>query len=232
VNVDYIVVGAGSAGAVVAARLSEDPSVSVLLIEAGGSGRHQNVQVPAAFAKQFTTAHDWNYQTEPEPWLDNRSIYHPRGKMLGGSSGQNAMIYIRGNRADYDGWAAKGATGWSYDDVLPYFKKSERNSRGASAFHGADGPLYIEDPRDPNPLSRSFVEAMVAAGIPANDDFNGDDQLGAGLYQVTQHRGQRWNTADGYVKPARKRPNFAVWTDTLVHRVVIENGHATGVLVA
>jgi choline dehydrogenase-like flavoprotein len=231
VNVDYIVVGAGSAGAVVAARLSEDPSVSVLLIEAGGAGRHLNIQVPAAFAKQFTTQHDWNYQTEPEPWLDNRSIYHPRGKMLGGSSGQNAMIYIRGNRADYDGWAANGAAGWSYDDVLPHFKKSERNSRGANAFHGADGPLYIEDPRDPNPLSRAFVDAMVAAGIPANDDFNGADQLGAGLYQVTQRRGQRWNTADGYVKPARKRPNFTVWTDTLVHRVVIEDGRATGVLV-
>lgn len=228
---DYIVVGAGSAGAVVAGRLSEESAVSVLLIEAGDSGRDLNVRVPAAFPKQFTTKHDWNYQTEPEPWLDNRAIYHPRGKMLGGSSGQNAMIYIRGNRADYDGWAAKGATGWSYDDVLPYFKKSEHNSRGASAFHGNDGPLYIEDPRDPNPLSHAFVDAMVASGLPVNDDFNGADQLGAGLYQVSQHRGRRWNTADGYVTPARKRPNFTVWTDTLVHRVVIEDGRATGVVV-
>jgi choline dehydrogenase-like flavoprotein len=231
VNVDYIVVGAGSAGAVVAGRLSEDPATTVLLLEAGDRGRHLNVQVPAAFPKQFRTKHDWNYETEPEPWLDDRVVYHPRGKMLGGSSGQNAMIYIRGNRADYDGWAAKGATGWSYDEVLPLFKKSERNSRGASAFHGADGPLYIEDPRDPNELSHTFVEAMIAAGLPANDDFNGTDQLGAGLYQVTQHRGKRWNTADGYVTPARKRPNFSVWTDTLVHRVVIENGRATGVVV-
>lgn len=228
---DYIVVGAGSAGAVVAARLSEEPAVSVLLIEAGDNGRHLNVQVPAAFPKQFNTKHDWNYTTEPEPWLDNRAIYHPRGKMLGGSSGQNAMIYIRGNRADYDGWAANGATGWSYDDVLPYFKKSEKNSRGASTFHGDDGPLYIEDPRDPNPLSQAFVDAMVASGLPANDDFNGADQVGAGHYQVTQHRGRRWNTADGYVTPARKRPNFTVWTDTLVHRVTIEGGRATGVVV-
>jgi len=231
VSFDYIVVGAGSAGAVVAGRLSEDPSVSVLLIEAGDSGRHLNVQVPAAFPKQFRTKHDWDYETEPEAWLDNRTIYHPRGKMLGGSSGQNAMIYIRGNRADYDGWAANGAAGWSYDEVLPYFKKAERNSRGASAFHGADGPLYIEDARDPNELSHTLVEGMIAAGHPANDDFNGADQVGVGMYQVTQHRGKRWNTADGYVMPARKRPNFTVWTDSTVHRVTLEGGRATGVVI-
>ena len=228
---DYIVVGAGSAGAVVAARLSEQPDTKVLLVESGGSGKHLNVQVPAAFAKQFTTEHDWNYRTEPEPHLGGREIYHPRGKMLGGSSGQNAMIYIRGNRSDYDGWADDGAKGWSYDEVLPYFKKSEANSRGGDRFHGTDGPLHIEDPRSPNALSQTIVDAMVAAGIPRNDDFNGADQVGAGLYQVTQHRGRRWTTADGYLTPARKRPNLTVWTGATVHRVRIENGHAVGVVV-
>ena len=226
---DYIVVGAGSAGAVVAARLSEQPGVTVLLIEAGGKGRHLNIQVPAAFSKQFTTKHDWNYRTEPEPHLDGRSIYHPRGKMLGGSSGQNAMIYIRGHRSDYDGWADGGATGWSYDEVLPVFKRSEANGRGADRFHGSNGPLYIEDPRSPNDLSRRLVDAMVATGIAPNNDFNGAEQLGAGLYQVSQHRGRRWTTADGYLAPARKRTNLTVWTDATVSRVLIEGGRATGV---
>lgn len=226
---DYIIVGAGSAGAVVASRLSENPAARVLLIEAGGSGKHLNIQIPAAFAKQFTTKHDWNYRTEPEPHLDGRSIYHPRGKMLGGCSGQNAMIYIRGNKSDYDGWAAGGATGWSYDEVLPYFRKSERNSRGANAFHGVDGPQYIEDPRSPNPLSDKIVEAMVSAGIPRNQDFNGAEQVGAGLYQVTQHRGRRWTTNDGYLAKQSKRPNLTVWTESTVHRVRIESGRAAGV---
>jgi choline dehydrogenase len=226
---DYIVVGAGSAGAVVASRLSEDSATQVLLIEAGGSGRHLNIQIPAAFAKQFRTKHDWEFQTEPEPHLGGRSLYHPRGKMLGGSSGQNAMIYIRGHRSDYDNWAKNGATGWSYDEVLPLFKRSERNSRGASEYHGAEGPLYIEDPRSPNPLSESLVEAMVATGIPRTGDFNGAEQLGAGLYQLTQHRGQRWTTSDGYLRPARKRPNLTVLTDSHVLRLCIENGRAVGV---
>jgi choline dehydrogenase-like flavoprotein len=230
-NYDYVVVGAGSAGAVVAGRLSEEPDVRVLLIEAGGKGRHLNIQVPAAFSKQFKTRHDWHYSTEPEPFLDGRSVYHPRGKMLGGCSGQNAMIYIRGNRADYDGWAAEGARGWSYDEVLPYFKRAEANGRGADRFHGADGPLHIEDPRSPNDLSRRMVDAMVATGMPRNDDFNGAQQLGAGLYQVTQRRGRRWTTADGYVSPARKRPNLTVWTDATVHRVQVEDGRAVGVQV-
>lgn len=229
---DYIVIGAGSAGAVIAGRLSEAPSTSVLLVEAGGSGRHLNIQIPAAFSKQFRTKHDWQFETEPEPHLGGRSLYHPRGKMLGGSSGQNAMIYIRGHRSDYDGWAANGATGWSYDEVLPLFKRSERNSRGANEHHGADGPLYVEDPRSPNPLSERLVEAMVATGIPRTDDFNGAEQLGAGLYQLTQHRGQRWTTADGYLRPARKRPNLTVLTDTHALRLRIEDGRAVGVDVA
>ena len=229
---DYIVVGAGSAGAVVAGRLSEDASSSVLLVEAGGSGRHMNIQIPAAFAKQFRTKHDWEYYTEPEPHLHGRSLYHPRGRFLGGCSGQNAMIYIRGNRADYDSWAGGGATGWSYDEVLPLFKRSEHNSRGASKYHGATGPQYIEDPRSPNDLSKRLVSAVEATGIPANDDFNGAEQVGTGLYQLTQHRGRRWTTADGFLTPARKRPNLTVATDTHVLRVRIENGRATGIEVS
>ncbi|MFD1814968.1 GMC family oxidoreductase [Rhodococcus gannanensis] len=228
---DYIVVGAGSAGAVVAARLSENPDVHVLLLEAGGKGRHPNIQIPAAFAKQFTTGHDWNYRTEPEPHLFGREIYHPRGRMLGGCSGQNAMIYIRGNRSDYDAWADGGAKGWSYDEVLPYFTKAEANSRGGDRFHGADGPLHVEDPRSPNELSRTIVDAMTATGIPLNDDFNGAEQVGAGLYQVTQHRGRRWTTNDGYLMPARKRPNLTVWTGATVHRIQIDNGRAVGIVV-
>lgn len=228
-NYDYIVVGAGSAGAVVASRLSEDSDVSVLLIEAGDKGKHLNIQVPAAFSKQFTTKHDWNYHTEPEPHLNGRTIYHPRGKMLGGCSGQNAMIYIRGHRHDYDSWADDGAKGWSYDEVLPYFKRAEKNSRGADRYHGVDGPLFIEDPRSPNELSSRLVEAMIASGIPRNADFNGAEQVGAGLYQVTQHRGRRWTTADGYLTPARKRPNLTVWTGATVHRLTSDAGRVVGV---
>lgn len=226
---DYIVVGAGSAGAVVAGRLSEDSSARVLLIEAGGSHRHLNVQMPAAFPKQFKSALDWELYTEPEPFLEGRSLFHPRAKMLGGCSAMNAMIYIRGNRADFDAWAKDGATGWSYDEVLPLFRRSEANARGESIYHGGSGPLHIEDPRSPNTLSRAIVEAMVAIGLERNGDFNGAEQVGAGLYQVSQRRGRRWTTADGYVTPARRRPNFTVLTDTHVLRVRIERGRAVGV---
>ena len=226
---DYIVVGAGSAGAVVANRLSEDASARVLLIEAGGSHRHLSVQMPAAFPKQFKTALDWELYTEPEPFLQGRSLYHPRAKMLGGCSAMNAMIYIRGNRADFDSWSKDGATGWSYDEVLPLFRRSEANSRGESTYHGGSGPLHIEDPRSPNQLSRAMVEALAATGFERNDDFNGAEQLGAGLYQVSQRRGRRWTTADGYVTPARRRPNFTVLTDTHVLGIRISKGRAVGV---
>ena len=224
---DYIVVGAGSAGAVVASRLSEDASVRVLLIEAGGSHRHLNVQMPAAWSKQFKTARDWEFYTEPEPFLGGRSLYHPRAKMLGGCSSMNAMVYIRGNRDDYDSWAKEGATGWSYDEVLPYFRRAENNSRGESTYHGDSGPLHIEDPRSPNDLSRSIVEAMVATGIERNDDFNGAEQEGAGFYQVSQRRGRRWTTADGYL--SGRRPNLTVLTETHVLGVRISHGRAVGV---
>ena len=225
---DYIVVGAGSAGAVVANRLSESPDVSVLLVEAGGSHRHMSVQVPAAFSKQFKSKRDWQYYTEPEPYLGGRRIYMPRGKMLGGCSAQNAMIYIRGSRHDYDDWAANGATGWSYDEVLPLFRRSEDNSRGESEYHGVGGPLHVQDPRSPNELSQAIVESIAATGLDRNDDFNGPEQLGTGLYQLSQKRGQRWTTADGYVRPAAKRPNFTVWTNAHVLRIPIEGGRATG----
>jgi choline dehydrogenase-like flavoprotein len=226
---DYIVVGAGSAGAVVAARLSESAGNTVLLIEAGSSHRHMNVRVPAAFSKQFKTKLDWAYYSEPEQYLDGRRIFMPRAKMLGGCSSMNAMIYIRGNKADYDSWAKGGATGWSYADVLPLFRKSENNSRGADDYHGGSGPLHVQDLRSPNELSLKLVTAIAATGLEANDDFNGTEQVGTGLYQVTQRRGMRWTTADGYINPARRRSNFHVLTNTQVLRVRIQNGAAVGV---
>ena len=226
---DYIVVGAGSAGAVVASRLSEDASVRVLLIEAGGSHRHLKVQMPAAFPKQFKTTLDWEFYTEPEPFLGGRSLYHPRAKMLGGCSSMNAMVYIRGNRDDYDSWAKEGAAGWSYDEVLPLFRRAEANSRGESTYHGGSGPLHVQDLRSPNDLSHSIVESRVAIGIERNDDFNGAEQVGAGFYQVSQQRGRRWTTADGYLTPARRRPNLTVLTDTHVLGVSISQGRAVGV---
>lgn len=226
---DYIVIGAGSAGAVVAGRLSEDPSNRVLLLEAGGSNRHMSVQTPVAFAKQFKTELDWEFYTEPEPNLYGRSLYHPRARMLGGCSSMNAMIYMRGNQSDFDGWAKGGATGWSYDEVLPLFKRTENNARGGSEYHGVGGPMYVEELRSPNPVSEKILEAMVATGIPATRDFNGPDQVGAGLPQTTIHNGKRWSTAEAFVAPAKKRANFTLMTNAHVERVRIEGGRAVGV---
>ncbi|WP_183092945.1 GMC family oxidoreductase [Nocardioides stalactiti] len=228
-NFDYIVVGAGSAGAVLAGRLSEDPNRKVLLVEAGARRKPLNVRIPAAFASQFKTKIDWAVHTEPEPHLDGRIIYHPRAKLVGGCSAMNAMIYIRGNAEDYDGWAKDGATGWSYDEVLPLFKRSECNSRGASTFHGADGPLHIEDPRNPNPLDEALLEGMVATGLARNPDFNGASQEGVGYYQVTHRKGERWTTADGYVRPAAKRANFTILAGAHVLGVRVRDGRAVGI---
>ena len=226
---DYIIVGAGSAGCVLANRLSEDPQTSVLLLEAGGNDNEQKIHIPAAFSQLFRTPYDWEYYTEEEPEMANRKMYWPRGKVLGGSSSINAMIYIRGHRHDYDSWRDAGNEGWGYTDVLPYFKKAENQERGPDEYHGSGGPLNVADMRYVNPLSRAFVAACIEAGIPANNDFNGAANEGAGVFQTTQKNGARWSTVNAYLKPALKRPNLTLRPQTQVARVVIENGHASGV---
>jgi len=182
---DIVIAGAGSAGCVLAHRLSQTREREVCLLEAGGTDEHALVRVPLAFSRLFRTERDWALQSEPEPHLHGRSLYIPRGRMLGGSSSLNAMIYIRGRQRDYDGWAARGCPGWSWADVLPFFVRAEANARLGGALHGRGGPLVVEDPRSPSAISRAFVDAAVALGHPRNDDFNGQTQLGAGLYQLT-----------------------------------------------
>ncbi|MEU0404510.1 GMC family oxidoreductase N-terminal domain-containing protein, partial [Streptomyces sp. NPDC006197] len=226
---DYVIVGAGSAGCVLAARLSEDPDVRVALIEAGGPDTAQEIHVPAAFPQLFKSALDWDLDSDPEPGIGGRRAYLPRGKVFGGCSSINAMIYIRGSRADYDGWAAAGATGWSYDEVLPYFKRAEDNECGEDAFHGTGGPLTVSDGRSGHPLSSAFVQAAQQAGYKANDDFNGEDQFGVGRYQVTQRGGLRCSAAVAYLHPALGRPNLTVLSSAHARRVVVEDGRATGV---
>jgi choline dehydrogenase len=226
---DYVVVGAGSAGCVIAARLSEDPSVRVLLLEAGDRDSAREIAVPAAFSTLFRSRWDWDLATEPEPGCQDREMYWPRGKVLGGCSSTNAMIYIRGAQADYDGWRDAGCDGWGFDDVLPYFRRSEDNARGASPWHGADGPLRVEDLRCPSPLSADFVDAGVEAGLLRNDDFNGERQDGVGMYQVTQKRGARWSTASAFLRPALRRPNLEIRTLAHATRVILEGGRASGV---
>jgi choline dehydrogenase len=226
----HVVVGAGSAGAALAARLTEDPTVSVLLLEAGGPADADEINIPAAFPNLFKTRWDWNYQTTEQKQLEGRRAYWPRMKALGGCSSMNAMIYIRGNRADFDTWRdAYGATGWGYDDVLPYFVRSEGNTRLGGPYHGQDGPLHVEDRRYTHPLTTAWVESAVAAGFKPTDDFNGAEQEGAGLYQVTCRKGRRWSTAKAYLEPAAGRPNLTVRTGALVERVVVEGGRAVGV---
>src|SRR6266571_1847014 len=226
---DYVIVGAGSAGCVLANRLTEDPATTVLLLEAGGPDEAQEIHIPAAFSSLFKSPLDWAYETEEQPHLNNRRLYWPRGKVLGGSSSINAMVYIRGNRRDYDHWRALGNEGWSYSDVLPYFKKSENEERGASDYHGIGGPLNVTDHRTRNPLSHAFVEAGVEAGLALTNDFNGAEQDGVGFYQVTQRQGLRHSAAVGYVHPILSRPNFTLQTHTLVTNVIFEGTRAVGV---
>ena len=205
---DYVIVGAGSAGCVLANRLSEDPDVSVCLVEAGPPDSEEGLHIPVAFSQLYKTPFDWDFATEPEPALDDRSVYLPRGRVLGGSSSLNAMVYIRGNRRDYDEWRDLGNAGWGWDDVLPYFKRAEDNERGASEFHGAGGPLSVSDSHSMHPLSDALVEAAAATGIDPRDDFNTGDQDGVGRYQVTQRNGMRCSTAVAYLHPALPRPNL------------------------
>ncbi|HMJ72489.1 MAG TPA: GMC family oxidoreductase N-terminal domain-containing protein [Solirubrobacterales bacterium] len=226
---DYVIVGAGSAGCVLAARLSEDPSIEVLLIEAGGSDRHPNVKIPAAFAKQFKSKRDWDLGTEPEPYCNGRSIYMPRGKGLGGSSSMNAMLYVRGHPLDYEKWAAGGATGWDWGGIRPYFLRAEDNARGESEHHAVDGPLRVEDERSPRRLTGQFLDSCAAAGIPRIADYNGHEQDGAALAQVTQRNGRRWSTADAYLRPASGRENLSVISGAQVLGVELQGNHATGV---
>jgi choline dehydrogenase len=227
---DVVVVGAGSAGCAVAGRLTEDPSLRVLLLEAGGSDDVLEVHIPAGLYKVWRTRRDWNYTTEEQPGLDGRKLFWPRGKMLGGSSSFNAMIYMRGAAADYDEWAElTGDKSWSYEHVLPLFRRMEDNARGADRYHGVGGPLRVEDLRSPHPWTRAVVQSAVAAGYPRNDDFNGPTQEGVGQYQVTQRRGRRWSAADAYLHPAMRRPNLTVRTGALATRVIVEGGRATGV---
>jgi len=227
---DYIVIGSGSAGGVVAARLSEDPGVSVLLLEAGSEDDDDMIRLPVGWSTLVKTKWDWGYQTTPQKHLGGRRADWPRMKGLGGCSSMNAMVYIRGNRADYDEWRdAYGATGWSYDEVLPYFKKAEGNTRLNGPYHGGDGPQHVEDRRYTHELSHAFVESAVAAGFKRTDDFNGAEQEGAGLYQVTCKKGRRWSVADAYIRPARNRPNFTVRTGAFVLKIEMAGTRATGV---
>src|SRR5436305_12538999 len=228
---DYVIVGAGSAGCVLAARLSEDPSVRLLVLEAGGKAIHPNVAIPAAFAKQFKTKLDWDYCTEPEPACAGRSLYIPRGKGLGGSSSMNAMLYVRGRPLDYDLWEAEGCPGWAWKDVRPYFLRAENNERGASENHATGGPLNVCDERSPRPLTGRFLAAAEAAGIPRVPDYNGPEQDGASPVQVTQRNGARFSAADAYLRPNMKRPNLEVMTRATVLGVELVGGRATGVRV-
>jgi len=227
---DYIVVGGGSAGCVMASRLSEDATLTVCLLEAGGTGDSWVVKAPIGIAIQVPSKkNNWAFETVPQPGLNGRVGYQPRGKALGGSSAINAMVYIRGHRSDYDGWAASGATGWAYNDVLPYFKKSENNETIQDAFHGAGGPLNVANLRTANPFQDYFLEAGRQLQFPINADFNGAHQMGLGVYQVTQKNGERCSAARAYIEPNRSRPNLTVITGALARKIVFDGKRATGI---
>ncbi|HVY23139.1 MAG TPA: choline dehydrogenase [Steroidobacteraceae bacterium] len=226
----YIIIGAGSAGCVLANRLSADPSSQVLLLEAGGRDINPLLHMPAGLAQLVNNQTiNWAYYTEPQHHLNERRLYWPRGRVLGGSSSINAMCYTRGQPQDYDDWAAAGNSGWSYDDVLPYFRRSEHQQHGESEYHGAGGPLDVEDLRYRNPLTEVFVAAGVASGFRHNQDFNGERQEGIGFYQVTQRRGRRCSAAVAYLNPVRSRRNLHVITDALVQRIVVKQHRACAV---
>lgn len=227
---DYIVVGGGSAGCVIAARLSEDPAVRVLLLEAGPRDTNPWIHIPLGYGKLFKHKRlNWLYETMPEPNLGNRRIGQPRGKVLGGSSSINGLVYIRGQREDFDSWARLGNHGWGYDDLLPYFIRPEDQQRGADPWHGVGGPQAVSNATEPHVLCDAFIAAAQEAGYPANPDFNGAQQEGVGYYQTTSRNGRRVSTAVAYLNPARGRRNLTIVTGALVHRVLFTNKRATGV---
>jgi len=229
---DFVVVGAGSAGCTVASRLSENGKYQVALLEAGGSHNNPLISIPFNFA--FTVPkgpHNWSFETVPQEGLNGRRGYQPRGKVLGGSSSINAMVYIRGAKEDYEHWAALGNEGWSYEEVLPFFKKAQNRVKGANEYHAQGGPLTVSPPRSPNPLNDMFIKAGMDCQLPYNEDFNGETQEGIGYYELTQDRGKRCSAALAYVTPAEKRKNLTIFKQAFVEKVLVENGQATGVMV-
>lgn len=233
-NFDYVIVGGGSAGSVLASRLSQDGSRTVCLIEAGGAGTGSLIRMPFGTAVMMSRKiNNWAFNTVPQAGLNGRVGYQPRGKCLGGSSAINAMVYTRGNRRDYDRWASLGCDGWAYDDVMPFFKKSECNARGENEFHGANGPLHVADAVSPRSITKDWIEAGIEAGLRPNNDFNGQDQAGIGLYQTTmfhdKRRGTRCSSAAAFIHPNLERPNLKVLTNCQATKICIENGRATGV---
>ncbi|UCD69857.1 MAG: GMC family oxidoreductase N-terminal domain-containing protein [Betaproteobacteria bacterium] len=229
-KVDYVIIGAGSAGCVLANRLSAKGRYTVLLLEAGPKDSNPWIHVPIGYGKLFAEPKvNWMYQSEPESELNGRRVFTPRGKVLGGSSSINGLVYIRGQREDFDEWAQLGNSGWGFDDVLPYFRKSEAFQRGADAYHGSDGPLAVSELPDKHVLCDAFIRAAGTIGIPRNDDFNGKNQEGAGYYHATSRNGRRASSAVAYLRPARKRENLTVLTDALVTRIGFAEGRATSV---
>ena len=227
---DFVVVGAGSAGCVLANRLSENGRHSVLLLEAGPEDRYLWIHIPIGYAKtMFHPVYNWGFYTDPDPYMNGRRIYWPRGRGLGGSSSINGLIYVRGQAEDYDAWAAAGNAGWGWKDVLPYFIKSEHNTRGASEYHGADGPLWCSDNGETHPLMEAIIRGANERGVPRNDDFNGASQEGVGYYQLFTREGWRCSTAVAYLKPARKRPNLRVETDAHATGIIFDGTRAVGV---
>jgi choline dehydrogenase len=227
---DYVIVGAGSAGCVLANRLSADGRHSVLLLEAGPKDTNLWIHVPLGYGKLFKEKTvNWMYQTEPEPELDGRTVFQPRGKVLGGSSSINGLLYVRGQHEDYDRWRQRGNAGWGYDDVLPYFKKAENQQRGADKYHGVGGPLSVSNLGHPDPLSAAFIDAAAETGLPVNPDFNGATQEGAGFFQTTTRSGRRASTAVAYLRPASGRSNLRVETSALAQRILFEGRRARGV---